>query len=81
LIAFDHFQPTLQSRGNIPKISLKLAKQPEFREKIKNLLNHEPSGRLVIPTLQDALNKIEQLEKRISSLEDQLKNALRDKSD
>lgn len=72
LVAFDYFQPTLRSRGNIPKMSLNLAKQPEFREKIENLLRHEPNGRLVIPTLQDALKKIEQLDNRITSLEEQL---------
>jgi len=75
LVAFDHFQPTLRSRGNIPKMALKLYMQPKFREEIKDLLSHEPKGSLVIPTLQDALDKIEQLENRIIFLEDQLKNS------
>jgi predicted GIY-YIG superfamily endonuclease len=71
LIAFDYFQPALRSRGNVPKIAAKLYHEQEFRDEINKLFNCEPSGRLVIPTLQDAVNRIEQLEKRIEALEAQ----------
>ena len=34
-----------------------------------NLFMGKPIGRIIIPTLQDALDKIEQLEKRVNKLE------------
>jgi len=79
-VAFDLFQPTLRSRGNVPKAAQKLFEQSEFRDEMKKLLNHEPSGRLVIPTLQDALSKIEQLEKRIVAIEKDLQKVKSEKS-
>jgi hypothetical protein len=35
----------------------------DFSDQLSALFNREPSGRLVIPTLQDAINRTEQLEK------------------
>jgi len=75
LIAFDRFQPALRSRGNIPRMALKLYNEQDFQDEIKELFNRETSGCLVIPTLQDAMNRIEQLEKRIRALENQLRQS------
>jgi hypothetical protein len=75
LIAFDHFQLALRSRGNVPKSALKLYNDQEFQDEIEELFNREPSGRFVIPTLQDAIKRIEQLEKRIRALENQLRQS------
>jgi hypothetical protein len=40
-----------------------------FRENMQNLFTSEPTGHLVILTLEDALAKIEELEQRVSKLE------------
>lgn len=69
LVAFDLFEPSLRSRGNIRKTALELYKRPEFQNEMKELFSREPDGRLVIPTLQDVLERIERLEKRIAILE------------
>ena len=37
------------------------------------LFQREPAGRLVIPTLQDALEKIAELERRLDELERRVK--------
>ena len=73
LVAFDFFKPTLRSRGNISKAAQKLYNDNEFKEKIKNLLEGNPEGNLIVPTLQDAIARIEQLEKKVVELEKRLK--------
>jgi hypothetical protein len=73
LVAFNLFEPSLRSRGNIRKTALELYKRLDFQIEMKELFSREPDGRFVIPTLQDALNRIEQLEKRIAKLESKSK--------
>ena len=72
LIAFDIFEPTLRSRGKITGKARELFDQKEFKEEMKNLLKHEATGQLIFQTLQDALDRIEQIEDRIKALETQL---------
>lgn len=69
LVAFDHFEPTLRSRGSIPEIALELYRRDEFQKEMKKLLMQGPTGKLDIPTLQEALKKIDRLEKRIITME------------
>jgi hypothetical protein len=69
LVAFSLFDPSLRSRGNIRKTASELYKRPDFQKEMKEFFSREPDGRFVIPTLQDALRRIEQLEKRITKLE------------
>lgn len=71
-VAFDIFEPTLRSRGNIPKTSLELYNQADFRKEMQKLFENKPNGKLVIPTLQDAIARIEQLEKKVVKLEKRL---------
>lgn len=48
---------------------MQLYRDDEFRNEMTQLFKGAPSGRATIPTLQDALNKIEMLERRIAELE------------
>jgi len=73
LIAFDVLEPTLRSRGRVQEKARQLYKDEKFQVEMKNLFKGEPKGKLIIPTLMDALNKIEQLERRITMLEKKLK--------
>jgi hypothetical protein len=73
LIAFDIFKPTLRSRGKITGKARELYDQKEFKEEMKKLLKREAMGQLVFQTLQDALDRIEQIEDRIKALEKQLR--------
>lgn len=68
-IAFDVFQPVLRSQGRTRQRSRSLAENEEFREKIRSLLASPPTGRLILPTLQEALDRISLLEQRLSALE------------
>jgi hypothetical protein len=72
LVAFDVLEPALRSRGGITD----RAKQPyadeQFQHGMRYLFSGEPIGRLVIQTLQDALERIEALERRVALLEKML---------
>lgn len=69
IIAFDIFEPVLRSRGATTVRALELCKDQNFCTNMRQLFAEEPSGRLIIPTLQDALQKIDDLEERIAVLE------------
>jgi hypothetical protein len=77
LIAFDKFEPTLRSRGRITSEAEALAETTEVVEEIESLLEEGPTGTVDIPTLSDALSRIERLEGRIDQLEQKLE-AIRD---
>lgn len=72
LVAFNVLQPCLRSRGGTRQTSAQLYATPEFTERMHALLTGEPAGRLVIPTLEDALERIAALEQRIAELEKRL---------
>ena len=70
VVAFDVFQPTLRSRGGVQAQSQTLCEKASFRSDMEALFGQPPSGRLVIPTLQDALERIRELERRVAALEE-----------
>jgi len=72
LVAFEVLDPALRSRGAISKRAQQLHADESFREKMRTLFLGEPTGRLVIPTLQDALERIAELERRLTALEGRL---------
>ena len=69
LIAFEELNPDLRSRGNITTAASELSAKPGFRDQMKALFQSEPTGTLFIPTLNDALQRIDDLEERLASLE------------
>ena len=72
IIAFDILNPVLRSRGKKNKSALLLCEDKEFYEEIKKVFTQLPNGRLMILTLERALERIEKLEKRISKIEQEL---------
>ena len=72
LVAFDLLNPALRSRGGIRELSREIHAGEPFRTEMTALFRGSPTGRLVIPTLQDALERIEALEKRVAELERRL---------
>jgi hypothetical protein len=75
LVAFDVLDPALRSRGGIPEQAKELYADDRFREEMGSLFRGEPTGCLVIPTLQDALEQIAELEQRVTALEERLREA------
>jgi hypothetical protein len=69
LVAFDVLDPVLRSRGTIPEQAKQLYNDERFNDEMRALLGGEPSGCLLIPTFQGALERIVSLESRISELE------------
>jgi len=72
LVAFDVLDPVLRSRGAMPDRVKQLHGNKDFCEKMRSVFLGEPTGRLVIPTLQDALQRIAELEQRLAALEERL---------
>jgi hypothetical protein len=72
LVAFEVLDPALRSRGRIQTQARHLADDDEFRDRMRRLLAGEPAGRLLLPTLQQALDRIADLERRLAALEQQL---------
>lgn len=69
LVAFDVLQPVLRSRGAISDRAKQLHSDGAFREKMRLLFLSEPKGRVIVPTLQDLLQRIAELEQRLATLE------------
>ena len=59
----------LRSRGGVQAQSQTLYEKESFRGDIVTLLSQQPSGRLVIPALRDALDRIRDLERRMAAVE------------
>lgn len=72
LMAFEVLDPTLRSRENIQEKAIQLFGDEKFREEMRLLFSSEPKGRLIIPTLKDALKRIKELERRVTALEKRL---------
>lgn len=68
LIAFDILDPALRSRGKIQKKARQIAADPAFEVPVRALFTGPPTGRLVVPTLQDALDRIAALEEQVEHL-------------
>ena len=69
LVAYDVLKPALRSRGRIQQSALRLYENAEFRLRIDRLFREGPSGMLVVPTLLEALDRIEAVEQRLNALE------------
>ena len=69
LIAFEVLDPALRSRGRISDAARQLADKPTFSQPTKTLFLGPPTGKVQVPTLVDALEKIADLERRLADLE------------
>jgi hypothetical protein len=73
LIAFDVLDPVLRSRGaGTARAKQTLEDAEDFREAVRSMFEGEPTGILPIPTLQDALERLAEVERRLSTLEQAL---------
>lgn len=71
IIAFDVLYPALRSTKPSSRESEQFI-TPTYRTTVEGLLRGAPSGRYVVPSLQDALERIEELEKRVGFIEQHL---------
>jgi hypothetical protein len=69
LVGFDVLEPALRSRGGIQQAATRLHDDADFRQRMEELILHGPSGLLIIPTLDDAMARIDNLEQRLRELE------------
>ena len=72
LVAFDVLEPALRSRGGITDRAKQLYADEEFREKMVALFTGNATGALVLRTLPQAWERIDELEERVKNLEAKL---------
>lgn len=72
IVALQMLEPTLRSRSRLTGSAQELADDPEFRTKMEELFKDPPEGKLILPDLQSALDRIEQLEEKVERLETRL---------
>lgn len=72
LVSFDVFEPALRSRGGIRADSKNLYEDPDFHASVETLFRGQPTGRLTISGVREALSKIDALERRVADLESAL---------
>jgi hypothetical protein len=72
LVAFNVLEPALRSRGGITAAAKQLSDDAVFKARMTSLFSGEATGRLVISTLQSALERIADLERRVLSLESKM---------
>lgn len=68
LVAFEALDPVLRSRGGIQVQAHQLAKVEPFHGEMRTLFLGPPAGRLVLPSMQNALDRIARLERRLDDL-------------
>ena len=69
LVAFDVLDPALRSRGAIQERAKEPYGDKAFRQNMTAFFQGNPTGRLVVPTLQDALERIADIERRLEEIE------------
>lgn len=69
LVAFDVLEPVLRSRGGITVEAKQLYTDVEFNARMRAVFEGEAAGQLLISSLQSALERIADLERRVSALE------------
>jgi hypothetical protein len=72
LVAFDVLEPALRSRGNVTAQARALYSDLTFVAEMRSVLSAPPTGRLVLPSLAEALSRIASLEERVTALEERV---------
>jgi hypothetical protein len=80
LVAFDVLEPALRSRGGIGEAARALSKDDNFRTRMDRLFRGQPSGRLTLPALGQLADQVADLERRLASIEQQLRDPGRDQT-
>jgi len=71
LIAFEELKPALRSLAQELKGARQTLEDRSFpADEIRSLLSGDETGRFVVPSLRGALERIEELERRLSALEE-----------
>lgn len=73
LIAFQHLDPALRSRGNPRREAVELCADPSFRRSIEQLLAAPAAGRIVPARLTDVAARLTELEARLARVEEALR--------
>ncbi len=73
LVAFEVLDPALRSLAPELKRARRAYDDRSFHDEMTSLFSGEPTGRFVVPSLRGALERIEELEQRLSALEEQLR--------
>ena len=69
LIALGVLDPALRSRGAITDKARQLYATDDFQVRMRPIFQGEPTGHLILPSLETAFDRITALESRISALE------------
>jgi hypothetical protein len=70
LVAFEVLDPVLRSRVLGPARAKQALEEDEgFRRTMRSMFANEPTGVLPIPTLQDAMTRLAEIERRLAALE------------
>lgn len=72
-MASEVFDPSLRSRSEMSS-EARRRYDASFRREMRSLFRGDPTGRLTIPNLKDAMERIVQLERRLASLAKRVKH-------
>jgi hypothetical protein len=76
LAALRHFDPVLRSRSKPSEKAKRLADEKAFEVRMYNLFTGPPTGQVELPSLHEALRRLDLLERRVAKLEARLKQQL-----
>ncbi len=71
-VAADLFEPVLRSRMPIGSQVAELVDDEDLRERTRSLLLGEPSGRLLLPSAEQLLERLSEFERRLQALEERV---------
>lgn len=72
LVAFDVLRSSHTSRASFHREAQERAREQSFREDMEDLFNGEPAGCYYPPTMQNLVNCVSKLCKRVSELESEI---------